>query len=116
MYRIVFCRSFFILTTGGTWVNNNNTVYLPLNQWLRITIVYDPNSASGDNSGNMAYVDNEMYPILKEDSRTHRQGTGQMVLGRSYTDLNEDYCDALIDDLKMWNRMLTHEEIIEMGE
>ena len=79
-------------------------------------MVYDPNSASGDNSGNVAFVDNEMYPILKEDSRTHRQSTGQMVLGRSYTDLNEDYCDALIDDLKMWNRMLTHEEIIEMGE
>ena len=103
------------MTTDGTWYNQN-PFYLPFNRWYRITLVYDPKSASGDRSGNKAYVDNRMFSLPRTDTRNHRQGTGQIVLGRAYTNVNDDYSHVFIDDLKMWNRMLTHDEIIEMGE
>ena len=79
-------------------------------------MVYDPASASGDRSGNKVYNDNQMYSIPFDESKQHLVGTGQMVLGRAYIDYNDYYANVFIDDLKMWNRMLTHEEIIEMGE
>ena len=79
-------------------------------------MVYDPDSTSGDHSGNTVYVDNQMHPMELGDVRPHQQGVGQMVLGRSYTNLDKDYARTFLDDLKMWNRMLTHEEIIEMDE
>ena len=79
-------------------------------------MVYDPTSTSGDYSGNKVYNDNEMYSIPRTETRQHRPGIGQIVLGRAYTDDNVMYTNVMIDDLKMWNRMLTHEEIINMAE
>ena len=79
-------------------------------------MVYDPASTSGDRSANKVYNGNQMYSISFDESKQHRVGTGEMVLGRSYIDYNDYYANVFIDDLKMWNRMLTHEEIIEMGE
>ena len=80
--------------------------------WSRITVVYDPKSASGDHSGNLVYKDTTMYALPYFDDRQHEEGSGQMVLGRAYTTCDDHCGNVLIDDLQMWNRKLSHEEII----
>ena len=104
------------MTNDGIYKLVNSSFYLDRNEWYRITMVYDPASTSGDYSGNKIYNDNEMYSIPRIVTRQHRPGIGQIVLGREYTDDNVMYTNVMIDDLKMWNRMLSHEEIINMTE
>ena len=107
----MICRSIFILTTWGTYRLANR---FRLNVWTRVTVVYDPKSAYGDHSGNLVYKDTTMYALPYFDDRQHEEGSGQMVLGRAYTTHDGEYANVFIDDLEMWNRKLTHEEIVRV--
>ena len=74
-------------------------------------MVYDPTQGAK----NKVYVDDKMYNMVTYGG-SNSQGTGKMVLGRKYNNLDMDYFQCMIDDLKMWNRILTHEEIVQLNE
>ena len=76
--------------------------------------MYDPESAT-DDAVNKLFINAQMYEMTRVNSKKYPQGTGQMVLGRIYSNRNKTYGKALFDDLKMWNRKLSDEEIVRMS-
>ena len=87
-----------------------------MNEWFRFTVVYDSKSNNNDGAGNKVYVDGTMYPMERHKPESSPQGTGDMVLGRTVTNEDRSYSNVLIDDLIMWNRMLTEAEIKEIKD
>ena len=57
-----------------------------------------------------------MYSMEWVNSYKHWKGNGRIEIGRTYTSVDDHYSHVFVDDLRMWNRMLTHEEIIDMDE
>ena len=78
-------------------------------------MVYDPESATDDSKVNKVFIDEKKYEMVREDLQNRPQGTGQMVVGRGYINWDQYYADGLIDDLKMWNRKLSDDEIVGMS-
>ena len=60
---LYFCRYIYFFTPHGRYMYNGPK--LKVNEWIRISMVYDPVSATGDGSGNSLYVDDEMYPMSR---------------------------------------------------
>ena len=112
----MFYRLIGIHTSHGRYNPVSQDISLETKIWIRITIVYDPASATGDGSENKFYKDNQMYALFRSKTRSHKNGRGQMVLGILYTNVPHFYSNDLIDDLKMWNRKLTEEDIVEMSD
>ena len=83
--------------------------YYERNTWFRLTLVYDSESTTGE-----IYQDDAPYP-MKSEAVSSQSNTGQMVLGRGFTNVDDDYAYVLIDNLKMWNRKLTREEILQLN-
>ena len=110
--RLQFCSlSFF--TSHGRY---NYRGDVELNKWFRITMVYDPESATNNSAINKICIDNQMYPMVKEVSANYSQGTGQMGIGRKFINIVSLNKASLTDDLKMWNQKLSNEEIIGMSD
>ena len=59
-----------------------------------------------------------MYSMKRSNYRHYLKGDGRIEIGRPYTGDNRQHIKShvFVDDLKMWNRMLTHDEIIDMDE
>ena len=85
-------------------------------KWVRFTVVYDSESMNGNGTSNKIFIDDAMHDMERSKTDNYPQGPGNMVLGRTVTNKNDFYSDVLIDDLAMWNRQLTNEEIVEIGE
>ena len=77
--------------------------------------MYDAQSASDDETFEL-FGDNRMYPMYRSTTYKYPPGgTGQMVVGRNWVNENRSYGAAVIDDLKMWNRNISDEEIVAMS-
>ena len=77
-------------------------------------MVYDPEAATDDSKVNKVFIDKQKDEmVLNNENLT--QGTGQMVLGQAYLTSDAYLGPALIDDLKMWNRKLSDDEIVGMS-
>ena len=96
-------------TSHGLYIYVNES--LEVNRWFRLTMVYNPESATDDSKVNKVFIDNKMNKMV-HINENYGQGTGQMVLGRSWVNWNQEYGAVLIDDLKMWNRKLSDKEIV----
>ena len=103
-----------MFTSHGRYHSPSN-VFLEVNKWIHITIIYDPTSATGDFSGNKIYVQNTMYQMVRSNGRDYPTGPRKIVLGKILVNQDTHYTNILVDDLKMWNRKLTQEEIFENG-
>ena len=53
---------------------------------------------------------------MTEDVVTHVEGDGRIVFGRFYTDVNERYDSAHMDELLLFNQVLTDAEISKLGQ
>ena len=78
-------------------------------------MVYDAKSATDNSTINKVFIDNQMYPMVRQDSVNYSQGMGQMVAGLKYINVVDVYGDILIDDLKMWNHKLSDGEIVALS-
>ena len=101
------------MVTSHGWYSSTDP-HLGVNKWIRVIMVYDPKSATGD-AVDKLFADNQMYPLTQRDTHNYSQHTGEMVLGRNYLRENYDYGNALFDDLKMWNRKLSDKEMFAMS-
>ena len=46
----------------------------------------------------------------------HAEGDGRIMFGRFYTDVNERYASAHMDELLLFNQVLTEAEISKLGQ
>ena len=51
-----------------------------------------------------------------ETGITHVEGNGRMVFGRFYTNSNERYASAQMDELLLFNQVLTETEIAKLSQ
>ena len=77
-------------------------------------MMYDTSLDDGDRSS--VYLDGIEYPADSYSSNSREPAAGTMVLGRLYPDTEPgEPAVALIDDLIMWNRLLSPEEIADLA-
>ena len=107
-----YCRYIGFFTSHGLY---RSVIDLDTNDWVHITMVYDLDLDSS--TAGQVLVDDTKYTLGKWDRSepSYPAGTGNMLLGRLFFDRNQ-YSNGLIDDLAMWNRKLTKEEINEIKE
>ena len=68
-------------------------------------MVYDPESATDNSKVNKVFIDNQKYEMDRIYQTNYVKGTGEMELGRMWVNHIGNGAAALIDDLKMCNRM-----------
>ena len=56
----------------------------------------------------------EQSDTSMEDPRTYRASSGKMIIGRKTVDANDFYTSVIVDELTLWNRSLTTQEINDM--
>lgn len=89
---------------GGPWTHAKDTISFPIKQWTHIAGTYDGAILTLYVNGQLRMTANFTGPI----------GTNTLpfYIGRSFTGSNEiDYFNGMIDDLRVWNRALTQNEI-----
>ena len=98
------------VTSHGVY---RSVISVEKNDWIHFTMVYDPNQSTAGHF----LVDDTKYTFAKWDrsAPSYRAGTGNMLLGRLYAD-RDFYSNGLVDDLAMWNRKLSVQEIKEIKE
>ena len=109
---LLYCRYVSVFTPHGLYRSDFSC---EKNVWMHITCVYDANS-DDDIFAGQVFVDNTVDVLVEMKFNSFMAGTGNMVLGRSFTNQDDKYSNVLIDDLAMWNRKLTEEEIKEIEE
>ena len=108
------CRRILLFTPHGRY--RRKDLPFQMNEWFCFTVVYDSEPNNNDGTGNKVYIDDTMYPMERHKLENSPLGTGKMALGRILTDEERSYSDVLVDDLTMWNKKLTKEEIKEIKE
>ena len=74
-----------------------------------MTIVYH-----GPNNGEGFTVYHNGIGVAHDNFRSassHNAGPGSMVIGRTFTDVDDEYASVCVDELTMWNRQLSFQEI-----
>ena len=76
-----------------------------------MTIVYH-----GPNNGEGFTVYHDGTQVEHDDTRyytgfSYTTGPGVVVIGRGYTDEDDHYTSVAVDELTMWNRQLSFQEI-----
>ena len=56
----------------------------------------------------------EQSDTSMEDPRIYRASSGGMIIGRKTVDANDFYTSVIVDELTLWNRSLTTQEINDM--
>ena len=83
--------------------------YRPSNDWFHIVVNYfGPNNGEGFNTyfnGNIAFTDN----TIQEDNTT--AGNGRIVIGKSFTEIDDYYTSLEVDEVLLFNKILTAQEI-----
>ncbi|MDT8301020.1 MAG: LamG-like jellyroll fold domain-containing protein [Sedimentisphaerales bacterium] len=94
--------AYFVLNTGtlDTWKDAD--IILPLNTWVHVAVTYDGTDAKG-------YV-NGVYDFTKNKAGTIVTNTSSFTFGRS----DDQYFEGSIDDVHLFNRALSQEEIVEL--
>ena len=82
---------------------------LVYNTWLQITVVWynDPKLEAYYNDG-FAFDTTGAYG----SSSTATDTEGKFVLGREYTSRDQTYCSMIIDNINLYNRPLSADEIV----
>ena len=77
--------------------------------WFHVALVYH-----GPNDGEGITVYHDGTQVEHDDTRYNRSyttGPGSMVIGRKYTNRDDYYTSVVVDELTMWNRQLSVQEI-----
>ena len=53
----------------------------------------------------------EMVSVETKLAGSHQTGDGRIVVGRRFTDMDQQYASVMVDELLFFNRYLTPEEI-----
>ena len=76
------------------------------NEWVQVVMVYKGSGealrvhVNGDvRRGNVQY----RLPVVLS--------SGEVVIGRKYIEEDQTYCSTMVDELMLWNRSLTEEEV-----
>jgi hypothetical protein len=95
--------AYFVLNTGtiDTWKDGN--ILLPLNTWVHVAVTYDGTDAKG-------YV-NSVYDFTKNKAGTILTDTGSLTFAQS----DDQYFEGTLDDVRLYNRALSPEEIAEIA-
>ncbi len=82
---------------------------LVYNTWLQITIVWynDPKLEAYYNDG-FAFEKTGAYG----SSSSTTDNEGKLVLGKEFTNRNQGYCSMIIDNINLYNRPLSADEIV----
>ena len=92
--------------SGGSF---DNSGYRPSNDWFHVVINYSgPNNGEGFVTyfnGETAYNDS----TVEEDDTT--PGDGRIVIGRSFTEVDDYYTSMAVDEVVLFNKVLTEHEI-----
>ena len=77
--------------------------------WFHLVVVYlGPNNVQGlvvYVNGTKEVTDTIMYRVA------NHPGNGKLIIGRRYTDWDHNYTSVAVDELTLWNRALSAQEI-----
>ena len=77
--------------------------------WYHLVMNY---IGSADGQGITVYTDGAVQGSgTSKYTQTEQPADGRVVIGRYYTDNDERYASVLVDELTLWNRTLTLQEI-----
>ena len=85
--------------------------------WFHLAMVFH-----GPNEGEGITVYHDGVQVASDTTKwpysfpPYRPGDGTFVIGRFYTDRGEDYSSVEVDELTLWNRNLTQQEIGVSGQ
>ena len=83
--------------------------YRPSDDWFHVVVNYfGPNNGEGFNTyfnGDVAFTDS----TIQEDDTT--PGNGRIVIGRSFTEIDDYYTSMEVDELCFFNEVLSAQEI-----
>lgn len=77
---------------------------LEVNSWYHVVMTFDDRHCA-------MYLDGRLQANLKKDFRTHYYRGDTVVIGASIGQKNQRYTLAIFDDLRIFHRVLTEEEI-----
>ena len=55
--------------------------------------------------------DDVIRKMCHHRSSLQKKSSGDVVIGRKYVKEDGDYCSTMVDELMLWNRSLTQEEV-----
>ena len=104
-----------MLITFSFRVNENGRHYIvneeiPENEWIQAVMVY--NGPGGESrvhiNGEVKIMQERLKIIIGEIS-----GHVPVVIGRRYVEEDDHYCSTMVDELMLWNKSLTEQEVEE---
>ena len=103
---LLHCFSTDFSVEGGNFQNSD---YRPSNDWFHVVVNYcGPNNGEGFNTyfnGELAYSDTTV------EEEASKPGDRRIVIGRSFTEVDNYYTSMAIDEMLMLNKILTEQEI-----
>ena len=76
--------------------------------WFQMVVVYHSARLTVHHVGTLEQPDTSMDP------GAYRASSGRMIIGRKSVDINAFYTSVIVDELTLWNRSLTTQEINHM--
>ena len=83
-----------------------NDAEIPNNEWFQVVMVY-----KGSYAALRVHVNDDVMTKNVPWVFNVALSLGDVVIGRKYVEEDRAYCSAMVDELMLWNRSLTKEEV-----
>jgi hypothetical protein len=100
-YKYIYACSNIISASG-------NNIF-PINNWYHVVLVHD-----GSNSLNKVYINLELEYEITTTAICSVPNNPNLLFGKNYFTVSPDYHQGKLDDIGIWNKALTFEEITNL--
>ena len=80
---------------------------IPDDQWFQAVMIYE----GPDEGAPHLHVSGEVKYLKETEGTRSRESSGHVVIGRRYVEEDDRYCTTMVDDLMLWSRSLTTNEV-----